>query len=178
MQLFGGSAVDEAAMLLAVFPRKPHREQEQLISRLADSGAVIMRVAPLADTVNGVSPSEQARSGDGLQVTCGIELDEGTRRVHWQGTELDVTAREFDLLWALAAPPARAWSFESLARELWQDGDGSLDAERLRSTVKRLRRKMREFGIPMRIESVRGWGYRLSDKGSALDGDGGLRVMG
>ncbi len=87
----------------------------------------------------------------------GLEVDERSRRVTLDGSELDLTPKEFELLAALARDPGAAVSRERLLAEVWQTSwYGS--SKTIDVHVAALRRKL---GDPSWIETVRGVGFRL-----------------
>ena len=72
------------------------------------------------------------------------------------GTEVDLSAREFTLLEIFLRNPGQVLSREQLLDQVWASGD---DANVVEVYVGYLRRKLgRE-----RIETVRGVGYRVAD---------------
>ncbi|MBM7542927.1 response regulator transcription factor [Amphibacillus cookii] len=79
------------------------------------------------------------------------------RRVFWYGKEIEVTAKEYELLSNLIQNQNRAFSREELLSLIW--GDDYFGSDRaVDDLVKRLRKKI--DGLP--IETVWGYGYRLS----------------
>jgi DNA-binding response OmpR family regulator len=109
-------------------------------------------------------PPEVLRFGD-------LELDLVGREVRRGGRALTVTARQFDLLAALAAEPGRAFSrLELMDRAFGWDYDGlerTIDAH-----VKNLRARLEpDPQHPRYILTVPGYGYRLPrDPAPAPDG--------
>ncbi len=87
----------------------------------------------------------------------GLEVDERSRRATLDGSELDLTPKEFELLAALARDPGAAVSRQRLLAEVWQTSwYGS--SKTIDVHVAALRRKL---GDPGWIETVRGVGFRL-----------------
>jgi len=88
-----------------------------------------------------------------------IHLDRGRREVTVDGSPVELTAKEFDLLAVLAEEPGRAVPRQELFARVWDPvwvGTGkTLDVH-----VASLRRKL---GDPELIRTVRGVGYRLVD---------------
>jgi two-component system response regulator RegX3 len=96
-------------------------------------------------------------TGDGAQCIGDLELDVRARRVRLGGSELELTAKEFDLLAALAHEPGATISRRRLLEEVWQTSwYGS--TKTIDVHVAALRRKL---GDPGWIETVRGVGFRL-----------------
>lgn len=92
-----------------------------------------------------------------------LEVDRVRCRVHWRGLPLALTKRERDLLACLAAEPGRVWTYQQLTDAAW---DGAyLDPGPVHAAVKRLRRRLRDTGVPVRIDAVRGVGYQLVQPG-------------
>ena len=103
---------------------------------------------------------EDGHSGD-MIVCGGLLIDPLRLDVTWNGTPLRLTRLERAVLASLAQPPVRAWSYEYLHHAAW--GDAWLgDTSALHATVKRLRRKLRDAGVTITLESIRGVGFRLT----------------
>jgi two-component system, OmpR family, response regulator RegX3 len=86
-----------------------------------------------------------------------LTVDAEARRVLLGGDELDLTAKEFDLLTALAARPGAVVSRQRLLDEVW-NGRHHLTTKTIDVHVASLRRKL---GDPAWIQTVRGIGFRL-----------------
>ncbi|WP_077624138.1 response regulator transcription factor [Sediminibacillus massiliensis] len=85
------------------------------------------------------------------------------RRVFWEGNEVEITAKEFEILLIFIKNPNRAFSREELLTKVW--GEDYFGSDRaVDDLIKRLRKKM--DGLP--VETVWGYGYRLrnSQEGS------------
>lgn len=76
------------------------------------------------------------------------------------------TPTEFDFLSYMLENAARAVSRKELLRALWQF-DFDVETRATDDLVKRLRRKLTESGSRVEIETVWGYGYRLSERGAA-----------
>ncbi|MGY1823924.1 response regulator [Geodermatophilus sp. SYSU D00079] len=90
-----------------------------------------------------------------------LEVDEDSREVRVDGSVVDLTRTEFDLLAALASRPGRVLQRETLLREVWQtDWEGSVRL--VEAHMSNLRRKLQAAGLSSpEIRTVRGVGYRL-----------------
>jgi DNA-binding response OmpR family regulator len=89
-----------------------------------------------------------------------IEVDTAARRASREGTELSLTAREFDLLAFLVTHHGVALSRERLMREVWGWSFG--DQSTVTVHVRRLREKIESDPTkPALIRTVWGVGYRL-----------------
>lgn len=93
----------------------------------------------------------------------GVVVDFPGRRVVLDGAALDLTELEFRILAALLSHPGRAWSFLDLRRAGWGEGPELIgDVEALRALVQRIRRKLQARDPHVRIEAVRGYGFRAA----------------
>jgi two-component system OmpR family response regulator len=89
-----------------------------------------------------------------------VEVDPGTRRVLREGREIEITAREFELLSYLTRHAGRVVSKAELYEHVWESHDPSRGLNVVEVYVGYLRRKLgREV-----IETVRGAGYRAPER--------------
>jgi DNA-binding response OmpR family regulator len=102
-------------------------------------------------------------SGAGDRVAVGaLEVDAEARRAWVGGTELELRAKEFDLLALLTSEAGRALTRERIMAEVW-DEHWFGSTKTLDMHVSSLRRKMADVdpdGAPQ-ITTLRGVGYRL-----------------
>ena len=102
----------------------------------------------------------------GLPVALSVEAS--TRRARANGSSLELTRVEFDVLACLLEQPGRVYSRGELITRVWGDGFAITDRT-IDSHVKALRKKVAEAGAePGLIETVRGVGYRVTDAPSPL----------
>lgn len=93
-----------------------------------------------------------------------LAVDEATRRASVLGEPLELTRVEFDLLACLLGAPGRVFTRAELIDRVWGDGFAITDRT-VDSHVKGLRRKVTEAGGDANmIETVRGVGYRVTDR--------------
>ena len=107
--------------------------------------------------------------GDGELVAGDLRLDAASRRVWHGGQELELTAKEFDLLALLMARTGTVVTREELAREVWDTrwlgGSKTIDVH-----VSSLRRKLGDDPTaPRYVTTVRGVGLRFEPQ----EADGG-----
>lgn len=101
----------------------------------------------------GPDPVEPVVFGD-------LVIDQGARTVERAGTDVQLTAREFDLLAFLANHPGVAFRREELLERVWGYSYG--DASTVTVHIRRLREKIEEQpSAPTRISTVWGVGYRF-----------------
>src|SRR5262249_39520866 len=92
--------------------------------------------------------------------TADIQMDLRTRRVYRDGDEVELTAREFDLLAYLLRHPDQVLSREQILNAVW-GFDFDPRTKVLEVYVGYLRRKLGDDNGAGPIETVRGVGYRL-----------------
>jgi two-component system OmpR family response regulator len=94
-------------------------------------------------------------------VTVGdLVVDSGARRVRRDGVDIDLSAREFDILWLLASRAGTVVSRFTILDEVW-DGDTDLRSNVIDVHLGAIRAKVdKAFGTSS-ITTVRGAGYRL-----------------
>ena len=125
---------------------KPFSPQE-LVSRVR---AVLRRTRPASRPVD-----EQALEyGD-------VRIEPETRRVLVNGEERSLTAKEFDLLWALASNPRRVLNRDQLLDRVWGFTE-YVDPSTVTVHVRRLREKVEvDPSAPRYIQTVWGVGYKF-----------------
>jgi DNA-binding response OmpR family regulator len=90
----------------------------------------------------------------------GLTIDLASRTVRVEGARVCLSAKEYELLVALAEEPDRVFHKEDLLRDVW--GFRSQGRTRtLDSHASRLRRKLNPNGEPTYVLNVWGVGYRL-----------------
>ncbi len=119
-----------------------------------DTGELLARI----HAVSRRTVQEEAVTGTDSMLRLGpMEIDLPTRKVTVDGTVVQLTRKEFDLLALLAQRPGVVFRREQIISEVWRtswEGTGRT----LEVHVASLRAKLR---MPALIETVRGVGYRL-----------------
>ena len=119
----------------------------------------IMECAAYAQALTDLSPeqSEGKRRYYTLAIGKDLVIDPLYRQTYLAGAELDLTRREFDLLYTFLRAPGRVFTREMLLARLW-GYDFYGDERVVDSHIKNLRHKLgRNY-----IETVRGVGYRAA----------------
>ncbi len=88
-----------------------------------------------------------------------LEIDPDLVEVRKGGREVQLSPREFKLLYTLASSPGRVFQRGSLLRQVWGE-DEYIDERTVNVYVQRLRAKLGDDKQEL-IETVRGFGYRL-----------------
>jgi two-component system response regulator RegX3 len=115
----------------------------ELVARM---NAVTRRAQVTSDTSN-----------DPIALDGGVEIDPRTRRVVVNGTEVQLTRKEFDLLRLLATDPGATHTREDILEQVW-DAHWYGPTKTLDVHIASLRKKIGDPGL---IETVRGVGFRL-----------------
>ena len=91
-----------------------------------------------------------------------LRIDPATREVHVDGRPVLLTAKEFDLLYALARAPRTVFSRRQLLAEVWDSAPEYQDPATVTVHVGRLRQKLEtDPNEPRWITTARGVGYRF-----------------
>ena len=91
----------------------------------------------------------------------GLAIDRERRRLHLDGIEIALTAREFELLWHFARHPGRVFTRGELLADVWGYGHDGYD-HTVNSHINRLRAKLGDEREQARfIHTVWGVGYRF-----------------
>ena len=91
-----------------------------------------------------------------------LRIDRTTRTVECLGRAVELTAREFDLLYHFASNPGRVFSRGQLLDQVWGTGHDSYE-HTVNSHINRLRAKVEpDPAHPRFVLTVRGVGYKFS----------------
>jgi DNA-binding response OmpR family regulator len=98
------------------------------------------------------------------RVEIGMLVIDGPRReVLREGTRVDLTSLEFDLIHFLASRPGVVFSRDALMEQVWGE-DRVVDQRSIDSLVSRLRRKLEsDPSNPRYLQTVWGAGYRFAE---------------
>ncbi len=130
---------------------KPFSPRE-LVSRVR----AVLRRAPADVQRDGPSKEKPLNFGK-------IMLDPNTREVLVDARKVELTAKEFDLLWFFMRHPRQVFSREQLLEQVWGFAE-FIDITTVTVHIHRLRDKIeREPKKPVWLTTVWGVGYRLVD---------------
>jgi DNA-binding response OmpR family regulator len=90
-----------------------------------------------------------------------LEIDLRSRAVTVAGRDIEMTAKEFDLLAFLASNPGRVYTRGQLLTEVWQSSPDWQQAGTVTEHVRRLRRKLENPSGIEWLTTVRSVGYRF-----------------
>ena len=92
----------------------------------------------------------------------GITLDHATREVIVDGSPVDLTAKEFDLLFYLASHPRQVFSRNQLLEQVWDSSSDWQDPATVTVHIRRIRTKIEaDPKEPRWLTTVWGVGYRF-----------------
>jgi two-component system OmpR family response regulator len=131
---------------------KPFSVRE-LIARVK---AIFRRVESLGQKVTTQKSELPKRYGD-------LEIDAQKHRVNLNGKTMDLTAREFDLLWHFSQHPGQVFTRTQLLDNVWGYGHDGYE-HTVNSHINRLRAKIeKDPSQPNYILTVWGVGYKFND---------------
>lgn len=141
------------------------RDDETEIVRLLRAGADDYLVKPFSSEHLNARIEAVLRRARGAQPTQvitvgGLRIDTESRVAALDGTELELTRREFDLLTYLASRPGRVVPRRELLSQVWRQSYG--DDQTIDVHLSWLRRKLGESAAePRYLHTVRGVGVKL-----------------
>jgi len=91
----------------------------------------------------------------------GLAVSRISREVLVGDQRVDLTPKEFDLLWYLASNRNRVFTREQLLEQVWAYQEFYGDQRTVDQHIKRLRRKIEINGSPCRITTIWGVGYKF-----------------
>ena len=109
----------------------------------------------------------QNRRNDVVQI-AGLRIDPSARSVSREGVEINLTAKEFNLLWVLVRERGHVFSREELHEALWRNersGNAAYDLRTVDVHIRRLREKLeKDPARPVYILTKWGVGYYFAGK--------------
>lgn len=108
-------------------------------------------------TLNPVAGKEEA-----VILLKGMVIDKENRAVTVRNVPVELTGREFDLLWFLASNKGRVFTKKQIYTQVWAE-EYAFDDSNIMSFVSKLRKKIEpDPEQPFYILTVRGVGYRFN----------------
>ncbi|GAA3660349.1 response regulator transcription factor [Nocardioides ginsengisoli] len=120
--------------------------------------------APAAPAPPAAAPAEvpAPSAASSSAPTASFRVDRAARRAWVADQELPLTAKEFDVLALLDEQRGAVVTRETLMAEVW-DENWFGSTKTLDATVGRLRQKLQDGLAPIKLDTVRGVGFRLED---------------
>lgn len=121
------------------------------------------RIKALLRRVDAMSSRAGRDQDEGELQVPGLRMDPARRRVFIRDREVELTAREFDLLWHFASQPGRVFSRTQLLDRVWGYNHEGYE-HTVNTHINRLRGKIEtDPSRPEFIETVWGVGYRFRE---------------
>lgn len=130
---------------------------DDYLAKPFDTSELLLRVKAVLKRTAGRPTGE---SEDHIALP-GLSIDRATRSVEVDGREVELTPKEFELLWLLAGHPKRVFTRNQLLYQVWNT-DYTGDTGLVTTLVKRLREKIEQDpSTPVFVKTVRGVGYKF-----------------
>jgi diguanylate cyclase (GGDEF)-like protein len=91
-----------------------------------------------------------------------LTLNFNTREVHYQGSLIAFSRREYQILELFLHNPHRVFSRSAIVDQLWSFDEDPPTEDTVKSHVKTIRRKFKALGARNLVETLYGQGYRLN----------------
>ena len=85
-------------------------------------------------------------------------LDFSTRKVTYQNKRIELSSKEFQILYLLMKKPGQVYSKYKLLDEIWNI-QLDLESNVVETTIRNVRRKLEEVSVDVKIQSKRNIGY-------------------
>lgn len=136
---------------------------DDYITKPFDSTELILRIKAVLRRAK--ENGNQARENDLIELP-GLTINHTSRTTQVRGQTVDLTPKEYALLWLLANRPDQVFTKEQLLSQIWDTDYYGSDAV-VTSLVKRLREKIEpDMANPYYIKTIHGIGYKLGVKPS------------
>jgi len=125
---------------------------------------LIARVKAILRRIDNISTADQQNSLQNTSIQIkDLSIDSSTRNVRLNDKTLDLTAKEFDLLWHFAAHPGQVFTRNQLLDSVWGYGHEGYE-HTVNSHINRLRAKIEaDPSDPTYVLTVWGVGYKFFD---------------
>ena len=125
---------------------------------------LLARVKANIRRVGMAPPAGTTVSAAALQGGGRVTIDEERATVYKDGSPMDLTQREYDLIRYLAAQPGKVFSREALMEHVWNYAGYVGDVRAVDVAVRRLREKFEDDPAnPQFIKTKRGMGYYFGE---------------
>lgn len=134
---------------------------DDYITKPFDSTELVLRIKAVLRRVKEHGHPENSRN---IVELPGLTINSISRITKVEGKEVDLTPKEYALLWLLSNNPDQVFTREQLLYQIW-DSDYYGSASVVTSLVKRLREKIEpDVSKPYYIRTIHGVGYKLGVK--------------
>lgn len=134
---------------------------DDYITKPFDSTELILRIKAV---LRRAKEHVNRENGRNMVELPGLTIDNNSRTTVVRGQEVDLTPKEYALLWLLANRPDQVFTKEQILNQIW-DSDYYGSDSVVTSLVKRLRERIEtDVANPNYIKTVHGIGYKLGVK--------------
>ena len=98
-----------------------------------------------------------------------LSINPATQEVYRAGQQIDLTVKEFAVLECLLREPGRVFSREAIAEHVW-NYESENQSNVVDVYIRNLRRKIDDPSEMKLIHTVRGLGYKISERGEHVSG--------
>src|SRR5665648_370145 len=134
---------------------------DDYITKPFDSTELILRINAV---LRRVKENSQPENRQNIVKLPGLTINNISRITEFRGKQIDLTPKEYALLWLLSISPAQVFTREQLLYQIWES-DYYGNPGVVTSLVKRLREKIEPDGsTPLYIRTIHGVGYKLGVK--------------
>lgn len=124
---------------------------------------LIARVRAIFRRVESITGQSETSEESGIRSVGDLEIDMKKRKVSLNGSPVELTVKEFDLLKLFLTHPGRAYSRDELLSKVWGYQFEGYD-HTVNSHINRLRSKIENNpASPKYIKTVWGYGYRFAE---------------
>ncbi|BCS80829.1 response regulator transcription factor [Anaerocellum diazotrophicum] len=100
---------------------------------------------------------------DNVIETFGIKVDFNQRNIFYNSTQIELSPKEFETFALLLRESNKVLKRRYILERIW--GDPALYDERMvDDVIKRIRRKILQYNLPVEIKTMWGLGYKLEEK--------------
>jgi len=130
---------------------------DDFLSKPFDSAELLLRIRAILRRTDYSSLKENRK----VLKAGNLSIDHQARTVKQNGIVIELTSKEFDLLWLLASNPNQVFTRNQLIYQVW-NSDYYQDPAIVTTLIMRLREKIEPDGSsPIYIKTVRGVGYKF-----------------
>lgn len=91
-----------------------------------------------------------------------LKLSTKTHKAYYDNIEINLTPKEFDILWLLMGDPDKVYNMNEIHFEIWGDTVLESEVNPVMVHVRRIRSKFERIGLKSIIQTVWGVGYKIN----------------
>ena len=91
-----------------------------------------------------------------------LKLSTKTHKAYYDNIEINLTPKEFDILWLLMGDPDKVYNMNEIHYKIWGDTVLESEVNPVMVHVRRIRSKFERIGLKSIIQTVWGVGYKIN----------------